>query len=86
MGYQISKEIGASAAVLGGKVDYVVLTGGLAHSKRLTGYIEDHVGFVAPVVVKPGEDEMWALNQGYLRVLSGEAVKIWVFRRQKPLF
>jgi len=77
MGYQISKEIGASAAVLGGKVDYVVLTGGLAHSKRLTGYIEDHVGFVAPVVVKPGEDEMWALNQGYLRVLSGEAVKIY---------
>jgi butyrate kinase len=77
MGYQISKEIGAAAAVLGGKVDYVVLTGGLAYSKRLTDYIAEHVGFIAPVVVKSGEDEMWALNQGYLRVLSGEEVKIY---------
>jgi len=77
MAYQISKEIGASAAVLGGKVDYIVLTGGLAYSKKLTDYIEKHVSFIAPVLVKAGEDEMWALNQGYLRVLSGERIKIY---------
>lgn len=77
MGYQISKEIGAMATVLDGKVDYIVLTGGLAYSKRLTDHIEERTGFIAPVVIKPGEDEMWALNQGFLRVSSGEAAKIY---------
>ena len=78
MGYQIAKEIGAMAAVLEGKVDAVVLTGGMAYSKMLTGYIEERVSFIAPVIVKPGEDEMLALNEGVNRVLSGrEAAKIY---------
>ncbi len=72
MGYQIAKEIGACASVLHGKVDAVVLTGGVAYSKFLTDYIEEHVSFIAPVIIKPGEDEMKALNEGYLRVSSGE--------------
>lgn len=72
MGYQIAKEIGACASVLHGKVDAVVLTGGVAYSKFLTDYIEEHVSFIAPVLVKPGEDEMKALNEGYLRVSTGE--------------
>lgn len=72
MGYQIAKEIGAMSTVLNGEVDAILLTGGVAYSKYLTDYITEHVGFIAPVVLKPGEDEMEALNLGFQRVLSGE--------------
>lgn len=72
MGYQIAKEIGACATVLAGKVDAVVLTGGVAYSQYLTNYISEFVSFIAPVIVMPGEDEMKALNEGYLRVANGE--------------
>lgn len=72
MGYQIAKEIGAAGAVLAGDIDAIVLTGGIAYSKMLTDYIEDMVGFMAPVKLQPGEDEMRALNEGVLRILSGE--------------
>ncbi len=72
MAYQIAKEIGGMATVLKGDIDYIVLTGGLAHSKRLTGMITDMVGFIAPVKLHPGEDEMQALAEGTLRVLAGE--------------
>lgn len=78
MGYQISKEIGGMATVLQGKVDAIVLTGGVAYSDYLTKYIESQVGFIAPVIVKPGEDEMIALNEGVMRVNAGEEpVKIY---------
>ncbi len=70
--YQIAKEIGAIAATLDGKVDAVVLTGGIANSQRLTDAITRKVKFIAPVLVFPGEDEMEALTRGALRVLSGE--------------
>ena len=85
MAYQIGKEIGAMAVVLKGKVDAVILTGGFAHSKRLTDWICDMVSFIAPVHIVPGEDEMLALAQGTLRVLNNEEeFKIYedeVFRR-----
>ncbi|SKC35583.1 butyrate kinase [Maledivibacter halophilus] len=72
MGYQIAKEIGGAGVVLAGDIDAIVLTGGMAHSKILTDYIRDMVKFMAPVILQPGEDEMRALNEGVLRVLSGE--------------
>ncbi len=72
LAYQVSKEIGANAAVLCGDVDAIILTGGLAHNKDITGYISEHVSFIAPVVVYPGENEMEALNEGGLRILRGE--------------
>jgi butyrate kinase len=75
---QISKEIAAMAAVLSGKVDRVVLTGGLAYSGRLVDLITQRVSFIAPVEVVPGEDEMLSLAQGAYRVMSGEEeVKIY---------
>lgn len=78
MGYQIAKEIGAMATVLKGEIDAIILTGGVAYSKYLTDYITEMVGFIGPVIIKPGEDEMWALNEGVLRVMSGlEKVKIY---------
>ena len=72
MAYQVSKEIGAMAAVLEGLVDAIILTGGLAHSNRFTGAIKQRVDKLAPVYVFPGEDEMLALISGVLRVLRGE--------------
>lgn len=72
MAYQVSKEIGAMTAVLEGRVDAVLLTGGLAFSNRFTAAIKQRVDRLAPVYVYPGEDEMLALMQGALRVLRGE--------------
>jgi len=72
MAYQIAKEIGAMATVLNGQLDAVILTGGLAQSKRLTDWIEGRVKFLAPVKRVPGEFEMTAMAQGALRVLQGE--------------
>jgi butyrate kinase len=72
MAYQIAKEIGAMAAVLEGRVDAIILTGGLAHSARFTGAIKQRVDGFAPVYTYPGENEMEALALGALRVLRGE--------------
>jgi butyrate kinase len=72
MAYQIAKDIGAMAAVLAGEVDGVVLTGGLAHSEMLTGWVRQRTAFIAPVFVFPGEDEMEAMAAGALRILRGE--------------
>ena len=70
--YQVAKEIGAMSTVLAGEVDRIVLTGGLAHSGFITHEIIRRVGFISPVVVVPGEEEMEALAFGALRVLRGE--------------
>ncbi len=72
MAYQVSKEIGAMATVLQGKVDAILLTGGFAHSKLLMHWIEENVHFLAPVYIYPGEDEMLSMAQGAIRVLNGE--------------
>ncbi|MDL2257621.1 butyrate kinase [Eubacteriales bacterium OttesenSCG-928-K08] len=72
MAYQISKEIGAMVAVLEGRVDAIILTGGLAYSTRFTGSIKNRVSLIANVRVYPGEDELLALAEGVLRVLRGQ--------------
>lgn len=71
MAYQVAKEIGAASTVLRGKVDAIVITGGIAHSQMLVDWIKERVNFIAPVMVYPGEDEMEALAAGGLRVLQG---------------
>ena len=72
MAYQISKEIGSMAAVLGGEVHAIIITGGIAHNPDLTGYIKEHVGFIAPVFIYPGEDEMRALALNGSLLLNGK--------------
>ena len=69
--YQIAKTIGLLSIVLKGQCDAIILTGGLAHSKMLTDRITEYVQFIAPVCVLPGENEMDALAQGGLRILTG---------------
>jgi butyrate kinase len=71
LAYQVAKGIGDMAVALRGKVDAIALTGGLAHSKMITGWIEGWAGFIAPVRVVPGEYELEALAQGAWRVLTG---------------
>ena len=70
--YQIGKEAGAMAAVLEGKVDAVLVTGGMAHSHRVVARLRRSVEWIAPVAVYPGEDELRALADGVFRVLDGE--------------
>lgn len=70
--YQISKEIGAMAAVLQGNVDAVILTGGMAHQESNINYIRSMVSFIADVVIYPGEDEMKSLAFNGLLALNGK--------------
>ena len=72
MAYQISKEIGAAATVLKGRFEAIILTGGMAHSKRLVEKIAERVGWMKRLVVVPGEFEMEALAAAGVRYLSGE--------------
>jgi butyrate kinase len=73
MAYQIAKDIGAGAVALSGKVDAVVLTGGLANSKKMVGLIRKYAGFVARFRVYPKMEEMGALAAGALAALNGSA-------------
>jgi butyrate kinase len=77
--YQIAKEAGAMAAVLQGRVDAVLLTGGMAHSVRMVSGLKAYIDWIAPVAVYPGEDELRSLAEGVFRVLDGEeqAKRIW---------
>jgi butyrate kinase len=70
--YQIGKEIGAMAAVLNGKVDAIILTGGMAFEDANIKSIKSMVGFIADVIVYPGEDELKALAFNGLLALDGK--------------
>ncbi len=70
--YQVSKNIGAMAVVLKGKVDQIIVTGGIAYNDSITKKIREYTEFIAPVTVYAGEDELLALAQGAIRVLTGE--------------
>ncbi len=71
MAYSICKEIGAMAAVLNGKVDAVVLTGGLASWQRLVDLIRERIQFIGPILVYTENMEMQELAQSVLNVLDG---------------
>lgn len=78
--YQVSKIIGEMAVVLEGKVDAILLTGGLAYNEELEKYIKTKAGFIAPVFTYPGEDELEALAMNALRVARGE-VEVKEYRK-----
>lgn len=71
--YQVAKAIVALAAFTGGRLDAIVLTGGLAFSRRVVAEITGRVSFLAPVIVLAGENELEALASGVREVLAGEA-------------
>jgi butyrate kinase len=70
--YQIAKDAGAMAAVLNGKVDQIICTGGIAYNAPTIEALKEKLGFIADFTVYPGEDELLALAQGALRVMNGE--------------
>ena len=72
MVYQIAKDIGAMATVLRGRIDAVLITGGMARSQHLVAALTGRISWIAPVEVYAGEDELQALAEGALRVLRSE--------------
>ncbi len=72
MAYQVSKEIGSCSAVLKGRVDGILLTGGIAYSKPFVELVKERIGFIAPVFVYPGEDEMGSLAMNALMLIRDE--------------
>lgn len=71
LAYQVACEIGHRSVALAGRVDAIILTGGLAYSSYLCGLIEERVSWIAKVICLPGEDELKALSEGVYRVMSG---------------
>ncbi len=69
---QVAKNIGSMACVLKGQIDQIIITGGIAYDKVVVCGLRERAGFLAPITVYPGEDELLALAQGALRVMSGE--------------
>ena len=69
---QVAKDIGSMACVLKGKVDQILVTGGIAYDKVVVAGLKEKAEWIAPMTVYPGEDELMALAQGGLRVLRGE--------------
>jgi butyrate kinase len=72
MAYQVAKEIGAMSTVLKGKVDGILITGGIANSKWFCNMIIERVYRIAPVYIYPGQDEMGALAENALMAINGE--------------
>lgn len=72
LAYGVAKGIGDLATVVKGKVDRIILTGGLSYSKMLTDWIRERVEWIAPVEIMAGEYEMEALAEGGLRIMRGE--------------
>ncbi len=69
---QVAKDIGSMACVLQGKVDQILVTGGIAYDKVVVAGLKEKAEWIAPMTVYPGEDELMALVQGGLRILRGE--------------
>ena len=69
---QVAKDIGSMACVLKGKVDQIIVTGGIAYGADVVAALKERAEWIAPFTVYPGEDELLALAQGALRVLKGE--------------
>lgn len=70
--YNIARYIAAAAVPVKGKVEYILLTGGMAYSKYLTDRLKEYVSFIAPISILPGEDELQALAEGAYRILQGK--------------
>lgn len=69
---QVAKDIGSMACVLNGKVDRIIVTGGIAYAADVVAILKEKAEWIAPFTVYPGEDELLALAQGALRVMNGE--------------
>ncbi|MFI3278713.1 MAG: butyrate kinase [Rikenellaceae bacterium] len=77
--YNVAKDVGAMSTVTCGKVEAIILTGGIAYNETVTGKISERCNFIAPVKVYPGENELETLVSNTLHVLQGEVeTKVYV--------
>ncbi|MBN2504958.1 MAG: butyrate kinase, partial [Bacilli bacterium] len=72
MAYNVVKEIGSLYFAAQGKVDGILITGGLANNDIFVNHLKDYISPIKQLYVYPGEDEMRALAEGALRVLKQE--------------
>ena len=80
--YQIEKCIGAMSTALEGKVDAILLGGGMVHDDDLVAHITKTCSWIAPVVAYPGEFEMEAMAAGAIRVMTGqEELKVYTGKK-----
>lgn len=70
--YQVAKAVGGCAAALRGRVDAIIITGGMAYDEYLISALTDYISWIAPITVQAGELEMEALAAGAMRVMNGE--------------
>ena len=85
MALNVAKNIAKLAPDVQGKVDAIIITGGIAYSSYITSYISKCITYIAPVVIYPGEDEMQSLANGALRVLLGEEKANIYVKTDNPL-
>lgn len=72
MMYSVAKEVGARYVALRGKVDAIIITGGIANSEYCVGLLRGWIDCLGNIVVMPGEDEMASLAYNALGVLRGD--------------
>lgn len=84
MALNVAKNIAKCAPGVKGKVDAIILTGGIAYSKYFTSAVAGYVDWIAPVVIYAGEDEMNSLALGGLRVLRGEEKAKTFVKNENP--
>ena len=83
--YQIAKSIAALGPVFCGKVDAILITGGIAYSDYVISHLKERISYMAPVHVYPGEDELQALAANALGALTGELpMKTYTQKETKP--
>ena len=84
--YQIAKNIASLGPVFYGKVDAILVTGGIAYSDYVISRLKERISYMAPVYVYPGEDELEALALNALGALTGELpVQVYTQKKAKPL-
>lgn len=79
LAYQVSKEIASMAAVLSGKFDAIVLTGGIAYSEKFVKLVTDRISFLGKIILKPGEQEMESLA-AYLNDVLENRIEVKQYR------
>lgn len=72
MMYQTAKFAAGVSVAVNGKVDQILITGGIAYSEWLTGILKERLSFIAPITLYPGENEMESLATGAYEALTGE--------------
>ncbi|MCM1111229.1 MAG: butyrate kinase [Clostridium sp.] len=70
--YSVAREVGARYVSLRGHVDAIIVTGGIAYSRYCVDRLKEWIDYLAPIVVRPGEDEVQSLAYNAMCALTGQ--------------